>query len=182
MADWTAIPDADLQPGEPITSELMLALRDNPAAIADGTTGAPRVQLEALAPGVGVWRAIQEANITTAASTIDFVHAIYGDANLVAVLFDIRFVQHANNTAYVGMRFSNNNGSTFFTSGYLHPLGHTAGPPDTLITDRIPLSERVTGPAPRVTGGRFYVQKNVGAAQRTRVSGPAVSTTERPHI
>lgn len=175
MADWTTIPDANLQPGEPLTSELMLALRDNPAAIADGATGAPRVQIEALAAGVGVWRAVQEANITTAASTVDFIHATYGDPNLVAILFDIRFVQHANTNSYLGMRFSANGGSSFFATGYLNLLGHSSLPPEQALTDRIALSERNLGAGQGISGGRFYVQKNVGAAQRTRVSGSEIT-------
>lgn len=43
MADWKTIPDTDVDPDAPVTSELMYALRDNPVAIAEGAVGAPRV-------------------------------------------------------------------------------------------------------------------------------------------
>lgn len=43
MATWTTIPDSSLEPGKPIRSIDALALRDNPVAIAEGQSGAPRV-------------------------------------------------------------------------------------------------------------------------------------------
>jgi hypothetical protein len=48
MATFTTIPDTDLDADSPITENLMLALRDNPLAIAQGDASAPRVQKEAL--------------------------------------------------------------------------------------------------------------------------------------
>jgi hypothetical protein len=44
MADWTTIPNSSLEPGSPARSIDALALRDNPVAIAEGATGAPRVE------------------------------------------------------------------------------------------------------------------------------------------
>ena len=43
MAAWTTIPDSDLDPESPITTSLMQALRDNPVAITEGASGAPKV-------------------------------------------------------------------------------------------------------------------------------------------
>jgi hypothetical protein len=43
MADWTDIDVNDLLPGEPWTSGLALAAFENPEAIAEGATGAPRI-------------------------------------------------------------------------------------------------------------------------------------------
>lgn len=43
MADYISITDAQVEPLAPVTSELMNQLRDNPIAIAEGATGAPRV-------------------------------------------------------------------------------------------------------------------------------------------
>jgi hypothetical protein len=43
MATWTTLPDASLEPGKPIRSIDGLALRDNPVAITEGATGAPRI-------------------------------------------------------------------------------------------------------------------------------------------
>ncbi len=43
MADWTTIPDSSIEPGKPIRSIDGLALRDNPIAISEGASGAPRI-------------------------------------------------------------------------------------------------------------------------------------------
>lgn len=43
MADWTPIPDAALGEDAPIRSVDVLALRDNPAALARGAPGAPKI-------------------------------------------------------------------------------------------------------------------------------------------
>ena len=43
MATWTTLPDATLEPGKPIRSIDVLALRDNPIAIAEGASGAPKI-------------------------------------------------------------------------------------------------------------------------------------------
>jgi hypothetical protein len=43
MATWTTLPDASLEPGKPIRSIDGLALRDNPVAITEGASGAPRI-------------------------------------------------------------------------------------------------------------------------------------------
>ncbi|MPL79273.1 hypothetical protein SDC9_25149 [bioreactor metagenome] len=44
MTAWTNIPDSMIQQGKPIRATDGRALRDNPAAIAEGADGAPRVQ------------------------------------------------------------------------------------------------------------------------------------------
>ena len=51
MADWTTIPDSSIEPGKPIRSIDGLALRDNPIAIAEGATGAPKILAAGLATG-----------------------------------------------------------------------------------------------------------------------------------
>ena len=43
MATWTNIPDSSIEPGKPIRSIDGIALRDNPIAIAEGASGAPRI-------------------------------------------------------------------------------------------------------------------------------------------
>jgi hypothetical protein len=48
---WTNIPNGNLAIGAPIRSVDQLALRDNPIAIAEGATGAPRIRAEALNGG-----------------------------------------------------------------------------------------------------------------------------------
>lgn len=55
MAAWTAIPDSDLDPESPITTSLMLALRDNPVAITENASGSPGFDVIAeQTPGNGV--------------------------------------------------------------------------------------------------------------------------------
>ena len=51
MPDYRVIADSEVQPDAPVTSSLGFALRDNPAAIAQGADGAPRIQREAM----GTW-------------------------------------------------------------------------------------------------------------------------------
>lgn len=43
MATWTTLPDSALEPGKPIRSIDALALRDNPVAIIEGESGAPKI-------------------------------------------------------------------------------------------------------------------------------------------
>lgn len=49
MPDYRVIADSEVQPDAPVTSSLGFALRDNPAAIAEGAPGAPKVRSEAMA-------------------------------------------------------------------------------------------------------------------------------------
>lgn len=48
MTTYTAIANAAIDQDSPVTQPLMTALRDNPIAITEGASGAPRVQPEAL--------------------------------------------------------------------------------------------------------------------------------------
>ena len=48
MADWTDQDTDSLLPGEPWTSAKALAAFENPVALAEGATGAPKIQAEAL--------------------------------------------------------------------------------------------------------------------------------------
>lgn len=43
MTSYVSIPNGDIDQDSPITQPLMTALRDNPIAIAEGATGAPRI-------------------------------------------------------------------------------------------------------------------------------------------
>jgi hypothetical protein len=54
MTSYVAIPNGDIDQDSPITQPLMTALRDNPIAIAEGETGAPRIVGAAMfAPSAG---------------------------------------------------------------------------------------------------------------------------------
>lgn len=50
MADYIAQPDTAVDPDAPVTSDLMYALRDNPIAMFEGASGAPRLADSALNP------------------------------------------------------------------------------------------------------------------------------------
>ena len=53
MSDYIGITEAQSNPFAPLTSELVKQLRDNPLAIAEGATGAPRIQGIGLATFIG---------------------------------------------------------------------------------------------------------------------------------
>ncbi len=46
MTTYTAIPDTDIDPESPITTGLMTKLRNNPIAITEGASGAPKMQTD----------------------------------------------------------------------------------------------------------------------------------------
>ncbi|RDH86363.1 MAG: hypothetical protein DIZ78_09340 [endosymbiont of Escarpia spicata] len=51
MTAYNAIPAADIDPDSPLTTSLMTHLRDNPIAISEGSTGAPKNQTASYAAG-----------------------------------------------------------------------------------------------------------------------------------
>lgn len=68
MADYRTITDAEVDPDAPLTSSLGYAWRDNPIAIAEGATGAPRItQTAIMNPTAGTFRTI--TSVTTAISS-----------------------------------------------------------------------------------------------------------------
>lgn len=66
MAQWTNIPTDRIEPGKPIRAIDGLALRDNPIAIAEGASGAPRVQTNGIANSAVTTSKIANSNVTTA--------------------------------------------------------------------------------------------------------------------
>lgn len=66
MADYRTIADAEVDPDAPLTSSLGYAWRDNPIAITEGATGAPRItQAAILNPTAGNFRTITSVNVAT---------------------------------------------------------------------------------------------------------------------
>lgn len=51
MAVFTIVPDSVLEPGDPIRSVDIIAIKDNPIAIAEGAAGAPRIVTAAITNG-----------------------------------------------------------------------------------------------------------------------------------
>src|SRR5690625_686890 len=66
MAQWTNIPTDRIEPGKPIRAIDDLALRDNTIAIAEGASGAPRVQTNGIANSAVTTSKIANSNVTTA--------------------------------------------------------------------------------------------------------------------
>lgn len=52
MTTYTTIPNSDIDQDSPVTQPLMTALRDNPIAITEGASGAPRIANAAFNNGV----------------------------------------------------------------------------------------------------------------------------------
>lgn len=65
MAQWTNIPTDRIEPGKPIRAIDGLALRDNPIAIAEGASGAPRVQTNGIANSAVTTAKINNSAVTT---------------------------------------------------------------------------------------------------------------------
>ena len=84
MATWTTIPDSSLEPGKPIRSIDALALRDNPVAIAEGASGAPRIAAAALQTGTNE---LNWVLYRTAGASVGAVgtYAFLGSTNTTAV-------------------------------------------------------------------------------------------------
>jgi hypothetical protein len=114
---WTNIPNGNLAVGAPIRSVDQLALRDNPIAIAEGATGAPRVRAEALNGGqsgtapIYAARAWVNFNGTTANPS-----TITGSGNVSSITkhgtgqYTVNFTTSMPNANYAlsGMAYDNN--------------------------------------------------------------------------
>lgn len=88
MANYTDIPDGNLDPDSPIRSVDGLALRDNPIAIAEGASGAPRVAPEALeARSVGSVRCHYDITVYATDSGGDVSISAGGDDVFSIVVF-----------------------------------------------------------------------------------------------
>jgi len=66
MTDWTNLTDNELSIDQPVTQEKMLALRDNPKAMAEGASGAPEIQTAALANSAVTTDKISNSAVTAA--------------------------------------------------------------------------------------------------------------------
>lgn len=101
---WTTITNASVAVGAKPFATTIQALRDNPVAIAEGATGAPRVQGIALS-------SVYLGNVHFTAPTTTGILA-----NLDNVKF-LRFIMNAGNTSGAsrtfGIAFSNDGGATF---------------------------------------------------------------------
>ena len=65
MADWVNIPETSVEPGAPARSSTVRAFRDNPIAIAEGASGAPRIQTAAINNNAVTTAKIANGNVTS---------------------------------------------------------------------------------------------------------------------
>lgn len=71
MADWTTITETATDPDSPVTSSLIKALRDNPVAITEAASGAPRINVAAFtSPVAGTADIVARIRNLTATSVI----------------------------------------------------------------------------------------------------------------
>lgn len=66
MTTYTAIPNTDIDVDSPVTTDLMTKVRDNPIAISEGASGAPKIQTAALDTDSVTTVKITNLNVTTA--------------------------------------------------------------------------------------------------------------------
>lgn len=127
MTTWTTIPNTAVAAGGRPRGSVITALRDNPVAIAEGATGAPRVLFAAISAGIagasvgsvgtyGFFRAPDVATgATVAGSSLGYGAAINsinisGNGNLLSGAFGspsgtwrcMGFVQMADSTNVTG--------------------------------------------------------------------------------
>lgn len=110
---WRDIADAALEQDKPVRAIDALALRDNPVAIAEGASGAPRLTVEARGG-----REVLLASVTAAASaTVDFVLPDGWDSYMIE-FFDVKPSASSNLLAQTSI----DGGATFATATYDYKL------------------------------------------------------------
>ena len=140
MATWTTIPDSSIEPGKPIRSIDGIALRDNPIAIAEGASGAPRVQTDGIQDSAVTTAKIADGNVTAAKLATgnnerDWVLARTAAATHGAV-GTYAFLRPDNNTAYApGSTLA---GSSLRYSGALRLVETGAGTTQSASDDATP--------------------------------------------
>jgi len=101
VTNYLEIPNEDIDQGSPVTQPLVTALRDNPLAIAEGATGAPRQQ------GIGLGGImLPEITLNTSA------HGWVGLGAVGALAIHCYFTNTYNNKS-ISARFSDDDGVTW---------------------------------------------------------------------
>lgn len=108
MTDYNIIPDASLEPDDPITADLGVRWRDNPIAMFEGAPGAPRLDKKALGGNVlGVIPQVGGSGWS----------GITGIGDYAEVRADFYGASIGSGTTYdVYIRFTANNGTTWGSS------------------------------------------------------------------
>lgn len=102
MTTWTSIPNAAVAAGGRPRGSVVTALRDNPIALAEGASGAPRIVGKAL----DLWLATLTLTGTTAVGVSDL-------DDYAAIRIELSEVGTPSGGASIQARFSDDNGSTW---------------------------------------------------------------------
>jgi hypothetical protein len=103
MTIWTNIPDGNLEPGDPIRSVDIIAIRDNPIAITEGASGAPKIQTAAIEDlAVTTAKIATNERITTANILSATAGANAGDIGSYAFLGELAQTSTAINGTRAG--------------------------------------------------------------------------------
>lgn len=104
MTTYTTIADGDIDQDSPITQPLMLAMRDNPLAIIDGSSGAPKIQLGAFSR-VTAGPAIRAKNDTVQSTVSTSYSEAYSFAFLQAGQIRVTFLQNSTGGTVIVRRW-----------------------------------------------------------------------------
>lgn len=107
MTTYTAIPNTSIDIDSPVTQPLLTALRDNPIAITEGSSGAPKIKPEALDIYYGDGSA---SGIATIISVYDLDNVDYA---LIVGEIDVTGGPSATVTCTIQYRTSTDNGATW---------------------------------------------------------------------
>lgn len=81
MTDYTTVTDSEIDQDSPITQPLLTALRDNPIAITEGASGAPKIQ-EAAMDSASVNQSALKTEVASASGSLNTSQSItitFGD-------------------------------------------------------------------------------------------------------
>lgn len=107
MATYTDPSTINTNPNDPVTSEFGTAALDNPVAIAEGASGAPRVVAGALGTDLGT------GSVTAVGTILDVIDLTDVGQLLVYGLLGVSSPSEETGIATVSVAYSTDNGSTF---------------------------------------------------------------------
>lgn len=108
MANWVTLDTNVLLPGQPYTSAKALAMYENPIAIAEGATGAPRIPAGSVVSTYGFERGSGSGTTTISANTLGLV-----DFLEIEIYISITGGNNTETTLDVDIRFSSDDGASF---------------------------------------------------------------------
>lgn len=119
MATYTTITDAEIEPEKPVTTSLMNRLRDNPLAIAEGASGAPRIQQGAIDSG-----AVGQSQLKTAVGTVGLYNQSVGAGTSATSLATLTGGQYCFFPQWAKLEGSSNITASVYDVGTTSITGH----------------------------------------------------------